>query len=123
MSKKLKNSLDDLLVSIVETKQYRDYKKAEEIWKKSKNSQKLLSDFLKERNTLGIYQQGGFAEIEKQEKKVKQLHEKVKNDKNINTWIDEQNNFQNFIWQQTEYLSKKLKFPFSQKPSCSGSCG
>ena len=122
MSKKLKDSLDNLLESIVEAKEYKNYKKAEKDWENSKASQKLLSDFLKARNTLGIYQQGGFEGSPDQEKEVKELHEKVKKDENINNWINEQNNFQSFIWEQAEYLSKKLKFPFSKKPSCGGGC-
>ncbi len=123
MSKKLKNALDDLLDSIVDTKEYKNYKKAESEWEKSKDSQKLLSEFVKARNTLGIYKQGGFTKIKTQEKKVEELHRKIKEDKNIEKWINEQNNFQVFIWEQAEYLSKKLKFPFSKKPSCgSGGC-
>ncbi len=123
MSKNLKDSLDNLLESIVNTKEYKSYKKAGKEWEKSKKSQKLLSEFLKNRNTLGIYQQGGFDKVEQQEKKVEELHKKVKEDKNIENWINEQNNFQHFIWEQAEYLSKKLKFPFSKKPSCgSGGC-
>ena len=123
MSNKLKDSLDSLLDSIVQTKEYKNYKNAEKEWDKSKDSQKLLSEFVKARNTLGIYQQGGFSEVKEQEKKVEELHKKVKGDENIKKWIDEQNNFQNFVWEQAEYLSKKLKFPFSKKPSCgSGGC-
>jgi cell fate (sporulation/competence/biofilm development) regulator YlbF (YheA/YmcA/DUF963 family) len=120
MAKKLKDSLDDLLESLFETKEYKNYKKAEKEWTNSKDSQKLLSEFLKARSTLGIYQQGGFEEGGEQEEKVQELHKKVKGDKNIEKWINEQNNFQNFIWNQAEYISKKLKFPFSKKPSCGG---
>ena len=123
MTKKLKNSLDDLLDSIVDTKEYKDYKKAESEWEKSKDSQKLLNEFVKARNTLGIYQQGNFSQSNDLEKRVQELHQKIKKDKNIEKWINAQSNFQSFIWEQAEYLSKKLKFPFSKRPSCgSGGC-
>lgn len=121
MSKNLQKSLDNLLEGIFKTKEYKDYKQAEENWKKAKKSQKLLSDYLKARNTLGIYKEGNFSDMQGAEKKVLKLEKEVKADKDLNDWIVQQNNFQDFIWKQTGYLSKKLKFPFSQKPSC-GSC-
>lgn len=122
MSKNVKDSLDNLLESIVETKEYKSYKKAQGDWSEAKDSQKLLEEFVKERNTLGIYSQGNYPGFEKQEKKVKDLSEKLNNDKNVQKWIEAQNNFQNFISEQAEYLSKKLKFPFTKKQSCGGGC-
>ncbi len=124
MSKKVNDCLDSLLESIVETKEYKNYKKAQKDWEEAKDSQKLLEDFVKERNTLGIYSQGNYPDIEKQEKKVKDLGEKLNNDKNVQRWIEAQNNYQNFISEQAEYLSNKLKFPFSkkQKQGCGGGC-
>ncbi len=122
MSKNLQNSLDSFLENIFETKEFKKYKTAEKLWKESKDSQKLLSDFLKAKNTLEIYKQGGFLESGKEEKKIQDLYEKVKEDKNINNWVDEQNKFQEFVWKQADYISKKLGFPFSKKPSCGGGC-
>lgn len=123
MPPEIKKSLDSLLETVFDSEEHKKYKKAKENWDKSKESQKLLSQFVKERNTLGIYQQGGFAETAKQEKKVEDLHKKVKEDKNIEEWINQQHNYQEFIWKQTDYLTRKLGFPYSKKPSCgSGGC-
>ncbi len=116
MNKKVQKSLDDLLETIFNSTEYREYKKAEDLWKKDKDSQKLLDEYFNARNTLQILEQGNFEGKEEQEKEVKKLEKKVNENKNIAKWFASQRKFQEFIWKQADYLTKNLKFPFSPTP-------
>ena len=125
MNKEVQKSLDKLLEDVFNTKEYKEYKEAEDLWRKDKESQKMLEEYLSTKNTLNILEQGGFDGEEEQKKKLEELEEKVKNNQNINEWFSAQRRFQEFIWKQADYLSKNIKFPFSPKPrsSCKGGCG
>jgi cell fate (sporulation/competence/biofilm development) regulator YlbF (YheA/YmcA/DUF963 family) len=121
MDKNIKNSLNDLLKVIRKNAVYEAFKKAEKQWSESKDSQNLLNNFLETRSTLQVFQQGNFPGVEEQKKKVKELYEKVSNDSNIQEWMEAQEKYQQFIWDQAEYLTRELGIKFSPKPK--GCCG
>ena len=121
MDKNIKNALNELLNVIKESDVYKAYEKAKKQWSEAKESQKVLKDFLEARNTLGVFQQGNFPGIDEQREKVNKLYNEVNKDLNIQEWMEAQEKYQQFIWEQAEYLTKELGFNFSPKPK--GCCG
>jgi cell fate (sporulation/competence/biofilm development) regulator YlbF (YheA/YmcA/DUF963 family) len=122
MNKNIKESLNSLIKIIQETEEYSNFKKVEKLWNEAKDAQKLLTEFLEARQTLQIFQQGNFPGLDEQKTKVKKLYEEVSKHKMIQDWMDAQDKYQQFIWEQADYLTEELGFSFSPKPR-GGCCG
>jgi cell fate (sporulation/competence/biofilm development) regulator YlbF (YheA/YmcA/DUF963 family) len=121
MINKIDNALNTLLDAIKDDEVSIKYNNAKKKWSEAKESQELLADFMDARNTFRIFKQGGFPGLEEQKEKMKNLYEGVKKDKNIQEWTDAQEKYQQFIWDQAQYLSDKLGINFGPKPkSCCG---
>jgi len=122
MNKNIKESLNNLIKVIQETGEYSAFKSVEKLWTEAKDSQKLFNDFLEDRQTLQIFKQGNFPGLEEQKFKVKELYDRVNKDKVIRDWMDAQDKYQQFIWEQADYLTVELGYSFSPKPR-GGCCG
>ncbi len=118
----MKQVTDNFVEEIKASKEYKSYQKALSEFKAEESTQKLLSDLREAQQTLLVFRQGGFTGVEKQEKKVKWLKEKVDNNKIIQDLSKTQNEFQLLIFNLADTISRGIGFQFAP-PQKGGCCG
>ena len=119
----LDQKIKEFSEAIRETKEFQVYEKANEVFKKDKEAQKLLEDFQMAKQTLAIFQQGSFPGQEEQREKVENLLKEVRKNEVIKEWIESQRRLQDLVSRLATILSSDLNFPFTLPQGGGGCCG
>ena len=121
------NNLDkktqEFILAVKETKEFKAYKKALDVYKADKESQQLLKDLNLAQQNLAILEHGNFEGQKEQKEKVEDLLNKVRKNKVINNWIDTQKNLQPLINDLVSGIGTSLEFPFGFVKQKGGCCG
>jgi len=119
----LDQKIKDFILAIRETKEFNDYQKAEEIYKKDKDAQSLLKDFQLAQQNLVILKQGNFSGQEEQREKVEALQKEFDKNEVIRDWIETRKKFQDLVDRLTANISSDINFPFTFIQKSKGCCG
>ncbi len=119
----LKEKTKDFILAIKETKEFQNFQKAEEEYRKDKDAQSLLKDFHIAQQNLTILKQGNFSGQEEQKEKIESLERQVSSNEIIKEWIEARKNFQSLIDQLAENISSDINFPFKYIQKSRGCCG
>ena len=116
----LNKKINELSEEILQTKEFKDFEKAEKEFQQDKEAKKLFDEFQKAQQTLAILQQGNFSKEEKQREKTKELLGKVKQDKKITNWLQKRREFEILTGEIATIISKKINFPLTMPKKCGG---
>ena len=117
----LEEKTKDFIQAFTDSPEYLSLKKAREEFESDKDAKKLLSDFQETQRTYAIFRQGGFPGIEDQEKRLRQLQHRLRQNQKISSLIRSQQELQTLISDLVQNISREINFPFSI-PQTGGSC-
>ncbi len=119
----LEQKTKEFIEAIKEMSEFKDYQKAEEIYKQDKDAQTLLKDFQMARQNLAILKQGNFSGQEEQREKFEDLQSQVRGNEVINDWIDKRKKFHGLVDSLASNISSDINFPFTYTQKSKGCCG
>lgn len=116
----LEEKIKDFTQALTDSPEYQSLKKAREEFEKDKEAKDLLSDFQNTQQTYAVFRQGGFPGVADQEKRLRELQHRLRQNKKINNLITSQREFQIFVSEIINNISQKINFPFA--PQTGGGC-
>ena len=118
----LEQKVGEFCAAIQETKEYRDYREAAEIYDRDKAAQELMKDFQMAQQELAILRDGGFSGWEEQEKKLRSLLDEVKKNETINKFSESRRKMEILIGDLALAISNDIDFPFNLPPKKGCGC-
>lgn len=114
--------MKDFVQVLKESPEYISLNKAREDFESDEDAKKLLSDFQQTQQTYSVFKQGGFPGVEEEERKLRDLQNKLQGNTKINNLITAQQDFQVFITGVINGISQSINFPFTPQQA-GGCCG
>lgn len=122
MSNTIQTKTKEYIATLLEAVEVKNYTKALQDFRNDPDSKKLLADLQESQQTFAIFRQGGFAGLEEQDRKVRNLQDKVSKNQKIQSLIKAQDALQNLVGDLAGEISQAINFPFAQ-PQRGGCCG
>ncbi len=114
--------MKDFVKVLKESSEYEALSKAREDFESDEEAKKLLSDFQQAQQTYAIFKQGGFPGVEEEERKLRDLQNRLQGNTKINKLIATQQDLQVFITGVINGISQSINFPFTPQQT-GGCCG
>ena len=119
----LEEKTKEFVQALIDSPEYLSLKKAREEFENDEDAKKLFKDFQETQQTYAIFRQGGFPGIEAQEKRLRELQRRLQQNRKINNLIICQRDFQIFVSDIIDEISRKINFPFAPQQIGGGCCG
>jgi len=118
----LEEKITELVDSVKKTSKYKNYKKAKKDFENDPEAVKILKNFQKAKSELAILKQGNFEGIKEQEKKVKELADKVLAKDEIQNYMKSRKQYKELVEEIAVSISEGIDFPIKlpEKKSCCG---
>jgi cell fate (sporulation/competence/biofilm development) regulator YlbF (YheA/YmcA/DUF963 family) len=112
----------EYIQELSETDEVKEYKKAVREFEEDTEAKKLLTDYQETQKTYMVLRQGKFEGLKEEEKKLRDLNDRMSKNMKIQTLITAQENLQALVGNLAGNISRGIDFPFMEPDKC-GCCG
>lgn len=108
---------------LTDTPEFKAFVKAQDDFNGDEKAKKLLTDFQDTQQTFAVFRQGGFPGVVDQEKRLRELQNRLQQNQKISDLIKSQRDLQLLISDLVNQISQGINFPFTPPQSGGGCCG